>query len=320
MVVEAVAAEGSGHSEAAELGVADRAGGVLVIHGVPTGLVRLGRFDDDVAAQVGDFAAIGVLAEVVELERAIEGEFGAVDGFDEAFLGLAVVADAGLERLLHLVLAGGRGEDDAVADAPAGDRLLERHLRLTSFDRGAELEPGAAHGGAVELHAAAAADDGGAGFLVHAFEVVQADAGGLAGGDGVVGRSDEELGARLGGIGLDVRGAVEAFLIDGVAGLDADEANMETGVAVGGEAQGAGDMQGADRLLGVTVVDDGVAGSDDDDGAGGGNGARFPGGGGGQGPLWAELRRALWLGQDAGRRRTARRTAIFMGPRGRCSV
>ena len=60
-------------AQVAELGVADRAGRVAVVHRVAADAVGVGRLDDDVAAQVGDLAAVVALAEVVELERAVEG-------------------------------------------------------------------------------------------------------------------------------------------------------------------------------------------------------------------------------------------------------
>ena len=60
--VEAVLAEHALLAEVAELGVGDRAGRVPVVHRVPADAVRVGRLDDDVAAQVGDLAAVVPLA------------------------------------------------------------------------------------------------------------------------------------------------------------------------------------------------------------------------------------------------------------------
>ena len=58
VIVQAVAAEHAFLAEVAELGVADRAGRVAVVHRVAATPSRVGRLDDDVAAQVGDLAAI----------------------------------------------------------------------------------------------------------------------------------------------------------------------------------------------------------------------------------------------------------------------
>ena len=70
--VQAVAAERVLLAQVAELGVADRAGRAAVIHRVPADARRIGRFDDDVAAQVGDLAAEFALAEVLVGQRLVE--------------------------------------------------------------------------------------------------------------------------------------------------------------------------------------------------------------------------------------------------------
>ena len=47
-----------------------------MIHRVAADAVRVGRLDDDVAAQVGDLAAVVALAQVVVFERLVERELG----------------------------------------------------------------------------------------------------------------------------------------------------------------------------------------------------------------------------------------------------
>src|SRR5262249_41641381 len=76
VIVQAVTAEDAGFAKAAELGVADGAGGMAMIHGVAAALVRIGRLDDDVAAKIGHLAAIFAVAQVLELERLIEHQLG----------------------------------------------------------------------------------------------------------------------------------------------------------------------------------------------------------------------------------------------------
>ena len=51
-----------------------------MIHRVPAFALRIGRFDDDVAGEIGDLAAIFAGAGMVILERLIERELRAVDG------------------------------------------------------------------------------------------------------------------------------------------------------------------------------------------------------------------------------------------------
>ena len=94
-------------------------------HDVPAevGLFRVGRcLDLDVARQQADFAALvhveGDLAEVHVVELLVERDRVAADGGDGAPLGLP-----GIEIR--------RGEDDLVADAPAGGvQHLDRGARL----------------------------------------------------------------------------------------------------------------------------------------------------------------------------------------------
>src|SRR5262249_36455101 len=170
VVVQGIAAEDAFLAQVAELRVADRAGGIAVVHGVPA-LAGVGGLDDHVPAQVRDLAAVIAAAEVVLLQRLVENQPGAVDSLDEAFLGQWRLGPAGV------LVTAGRRDDDAVADLPPLHRFVQCHRGVTGLGRGAELDPGAAERGAVEVHAASAADDGRARILVHALDVVQADQG-----------------------------------------------------------------------------------------------------------------------------------------------
>src|SRR5205085_3532896 len=132
-------------------------------------------------------------------------------------------AGAGAERLPLFVLPRGRGQDDAVADPPAVHRLGERDRGVTGFRRGAELDPGAAQGGAVEVHVAAAADDRGARLRVQARDGDEADEGGTVGGDRPLRRADLQRRLRAArAVREEVGVAVEAVLAGDVPGLDFD--------------------------------------------------------------------------------------------------
>ena len=87
---------------------------------------------------------------------------------------------------------------------------------------------------------------------------------------------------------VDVGVAVEAVLAGVVAGLDLDEADVEPRVLVAGEAQRAGDVDGADRLVGLDVVDDDVSGADLHAGPGAGTAPPSQVSAADQGPLCAE--------------------------------
>src|SRR5205085_1456260 len=96
---------------------------------------------------------------------------------------------------------------------------------------------------------AATANDGRARFLVHAGNVVQANDGRVSGGDGLVLRADFQRGPWLVGRDLGQVGvAVEAVLTGVVARLNFDETDVQQRVAVGGEGEGAGDVDGADDV------------------------------------------------------------------------
>src|SRR5689334_8392084 len=108
-----------------------------------------------------------------EIQGLVESNCLASNRLDDSFFRLRVVLDARLKRLLDLVLPRGRRDDDAVAGLPAGDGFFERDFGSAFLRRCAELEPGATHRRAMEIHAAAAIDDRGAGFLVVAFDVMK---------------------------------------------------------------------------------------------------------------------------------------------------
>src|SRR5262249_6588531 len=110
VIVQAVTAEHALLAEVTELRIADGPGRVAMIHRVPANAVRLGRFDDDVAAEVGHLATIAARAEMVVLERSVERDLRAIHRFDRALLGQGRTLDMG---------AAGSSDDDLVANAPA---------------------------------------------------------------------------------------------------------------------------------------------------------------------------------------------------------
>ena len=128
----------------------------------------------------------------------------------------------------------------------------------------------------MEVHAAAAANDGGARLFVHAVKVDKSDRRRMLGFDGPLRRTDFEgrpRPIRLGEMGV----AVETLLAHVLAGLDADQPDVEPRVPVRREGQRPGDADGADGLVEAAVVDDDVPGADQDAGAGRGELAALPG-------------------------------------------
>ena len=145
--VQAVLAEHALLAQVAELGIRDRAGRSAMIHRVAADAARVGRLDDDAAAQVRDLAAIGAVAQVLEVEGPVERQAVAVDAPEGALLGVdrharlgvgPVAARGGARRRLvarlpppgapGAVVASRGGDDHAVADPPARDRLGEPDL------------------------------------------------------------------------------------------------------------------------------------------------------------------------------------------------
>ena len=264
--VDAVAAQDVFLAQVAELSVADRPGRSVVIHRVTANALRLGGFDDHVARQVGDGRAVLAGAQVGILQGRIKREAGAVDCLDGADLGgncdLVLGPLPAAASGATVPFAG--GDDDAVADFPAAHRLRERHGGVALFRGGAELEPGAAERGAVQIHAPAAADDGGARVLVLALEILQTNRRRVLGVQRLLGRANLQGGPDfavrdLRGVGV----AVEAvFARQLVAGLDGDQADGQRGALVAGKGEDPGDVDEADRRAVGDVVGHRVTGPD----------------------------------------------------------
>src|SRR5205807_2536142 len=111
---------------------------------------RVRGFDHDISAEIGDFPAVVLFPQVSVFEWLVQAEGCLVDGRDDALLraGQSGVA-----------LLRGR-DDDAVADPPAGNLLVERDAASAVSRRGSEADPGSRHRRAMEVHASAAGDDG----------------------------------------------------------------------------------------------------------------------------------------------------------------
>src|SRR5687768_9334880 len=115
-----------------KLGIAERAGGMAMIHRVSALAVGRGRLHDYIATEVGNFALIVGRSQMLVCERLVEAKDLAFDGRDDARLGQALFVIAGF----------GRSKDDAVADAPARGSVGKRHFFRPLGCRSAELEPG----------------------------------------------------------------------------------------------------------------------------------------------------------------------------------
>jgi hypothetical protein len=79
-----------------------------------------------------------------------------------------------------------------------------------------------------------------------------------------IGHADFESGAQLAQIDRRHVGVALEAVLAGVfiaAGLDLDQADVEPGGLVAGKGQRAGDMNGANRLVGIEIVGDGVPGA-----------------------------------------------------------
>src|SRR5262249_7189583 len=93
MEMETVAAEYAFLAQVAELGIADGAGRLAMVHRMAARTVRCG-LDHDVATQVGHLAAINAVAFVVVGQRPIQNQFGPINGPDESLFRLGVIARA----------------------------------------------------------------------------------------------------------------------------------------------------------------------------------------------------------------------------------
>ncbi len=280
VVVDRVFAEDALLAEVAKFGVADRAAGIAVVHGVPARDGGVGGFDYDVAAEVRHLAAVVAAAGVVEFQRFVERQGGLVDGADFALLGCQTglaLGFAGTARVRPVVGAVRAGYHDVIPGAPAADGLAQCHGLVTSLGIGAELDPGTAQRRAVQVHAPAAADDRRARFLVQAVAPREPNSRGIFGDERLFGGADFESG--FGQVGVHVRQvgvAVQAVFGRVVAGLNLEQPDDELRVAVARERQRAGDMQEADGLIALLVVDDSVSGPDLHVGTGAGHLAAHP--------------------------------------------
>ncbi len=176
-----------------EAGVADAAAAVAVIKRVAADTFGVGRFDGDVAREVRDFATEIAAAEVLVRERLVERERAAVDLFDDPFFGLHLLrfifpAERPAASLMHRP-----GDDHLVADLPAADVLRERDVGVVRFGIRAELHPRAVQRRAVNFHSRATANNRRGVVLIHAVDVMQANAGRVFSRDRLFRRADEQL-------------------------------------------------------------------------------------------------------------------------------
>src|SRR5262249_3473618 len=135
------------------------------------------------------------------------------------------------------------------ADVPTRERLGEGDGAIALLGRGAEPDPGAAQRRAVEVHAAAAANDGRARLPVQAVHVRQADQGGVLRLDGLLGRADLQRRPLAWLRFRGVRVAVKAVFGRLITGLNLDEAHVQARILVVGEGQRAGNVDGANHLV-----------------------------------------------------------------------
>jgi len=224
VIVDRVFAENAFLAQVPKLGVADRATRVSVVHGVAACDGGVGGFDDDIAAQVRHLAAVVATAWMVEFDRFIDRHGRAVDGANDALFRCQpwfALGFARPSRIRYLAGAFRAGDDDAVADPPAGDCVAQCHRLVTILGVGAELDPGATQGRAVQVHASSAADNCRARFLVQAVAPGEPDFRGVFGVERLLGGADFEGG--FGQVGVHVRQvgvAVEAVFGGVVARLN----------------------------------------------------------------------------------------------------
>ena len=264
VIVQGIAAQMPLLVEVTELGVADGSGRVCVIHRVPTFPFRISGLNDDTPAQIGHLSSGGAFRLMLKLQRRAEGQLGVADGLDDALFGFGRVL------LARRILVGGRGDDDPVAGFPAAYRLRQRDHLVPLPGSRAELDPGAAQGGAMEVHPPATANDRRARLPVQPLDSRQADEGGVLRRNRSVCRANFQRRPgrprfRFDGVGV----AVNAMLAAVVPGLDLDQAHVQPCVAIPSKRQRAGDVDRADDLVRFQVVGDRVAGADLDPGASG---------------------------------------------------
>ncbi len=253
--MDAVTPEHALLAEVPKLRVADRAARPAMIHRVPARLLGIGGFDDDVAAEIRDLAAIRAVAEMVECERRIERQLIGRDRRDDPLLGLRVVFRVRAEGLRDLVLPRRRGQQHAVAGAPAGDLFRERNRRVARVHGRAELHPGVIQLRAVKLHPPAAADDRRARLRVHPLEENEPNPRRERRRDRLVRSPDlqRRLGLQRRRIGK-MRVAVEAVLARVVARLDFQQPHVQSRIAIARKAERARDKHRPHRLSRIAVV------------------------------------------------------------------
>ena len=120
--------------------------------------------------------------------------------------------------------------------------------------RRAELDPGPRHLGAVEVHPPAAADDRRALFRIETGDGSQPDDGRVTGRDGAVRLPDlQGRGGPCAGLGAFTACASQSKPDSPaiVAGLDLDQSDVEAGIFLRVEPQGAGHVDRPDRGVGV---------------------------------------------------------------------
>ena len=280
--VEAVLAEDPLLAQVAELGVADRAGRAAVVHRVAASLGGVGRLDDDVSAQVGDLAAVVSLAQVVLLQGAVQGDAwfrrsrvmvrSSVNAFIESFPWPArSVARSRLSRWVAVTITRSPTRQPGTASASVTTASPARAV-VPSFT---QVRPSGAPWRSIRppQQTIAGQVSGSMPAMSH-----QPDHGGVTGRDRMSRRADLQRRPGTARVGLGrMRVAVEAVLAGVITGLDLDQTDVEPGVAVRVEAERAGHMDRADRLVGGHVVGDRVARAYLDPRPRTGNAPPFPG-------------------------------------------
>src|SRR5579871_2586500 len=100
MEVQRVATQYPAFAQAAKLCIADGARRAPVVHGVAANTARIGRFDNNVPAEIRDFSTVGTVASVVKLDCLIEHDAAVPERGDDAFFGLRIVSRGLAEGVL----------------------------------------------------------------------------------------------------------------------------------------------------------------------------------------------------------------------------
>ena len=229
--------------------VADPASAELMVDRVAADALRIGALDDHIAREIGDFAAQLARAEVNICKRPIERERHAVDLRDDALLGL------------QLLTVDRPSDDHLIADAPSRHRLGERDGRIVRLHIRAELHPCAAHRRAVQIHPRRAGADRRRVVLAHPIEVVKTDARRELRRDRLVERPHHQRSGhtarqriRLPLLRHRVQIAPKAALRAALAILHFQQADVQRGAAVPRKAQLTRDLDEANHLFALTVI------------------------------------------------------------------